>query len=176
MATRRQFLQVGLASGAVLAGAGWLALRRGSTPAAGMRALDANALAIVSALVPAILDGVLPEEPGAHREARRETVEAFDRAISGLAPAVREEIGELFALLSFAPARILVAGIVSSWEEANVAEVSAFLARWRSSRFDLPRSGYQALSQLVNAAWYGNPAAWARIGYPGPPDRVPLAP
>jgi hypothetical protein len=47
--------------------------------------------------------------------------------------------------------------------------VSAFLARWRESRFDLLRAGYQALTQLVQAAWYGNPRAWGAIGYPGPP-------
>lgn len=176
MATRRQFLKLGLVSGAVLSGAGWLALRRETRPAIGFRALDERSLAIVTALVPAILDGALPEDPEARRIARRETVEAFDRAIAGLTPAVRDEIGELFALLSLAPARIIAAGIVSSWDEASVAEVSAFLARWRSSRFDLPRAGFQALSQLVNAAWYGNAAAWPRIGYPGPPASVPLAP
>ena len=45
----------------------------------------------------------------------------------------------------------------------------AFLTRWRHSRFEIQRAGYQALSQLIQASWYDNPASWATIGYPGPP-------
>ena len=80
------------------------------------------------------------------------------------------EIGELFALLGLAAGRFIVAGVRSPWAEARDEEVAAFLARWRGSRFGLLRAGYQALTQLVVAAWYGNPASWERIGYPGPPS------
>jgi hypothetical protein len=41
--------------------------------------------------------------------------------------------------------------------------------RWRDSRFELQRASYRALTQLIQAAWYGNSASWAAIGYPGPP-------
>ena len=33
----------------------------------------------------------------------------------------------------------------------------------------LKRSAYDALHQLILAAWYGNGRSWAGIGYPGPP-------
>lgn len=170
MASRRQFLKVGVVSGAVLAGAGWLALRRDPPrPLAGLQWLDERSAAIVAALIPAILAGTLPEAGSARERARRDALEAFDRAVAGLAPAIQEEIAQLFAILAPAPARLLLAGLSQPWEEAGVAEVTAFLSRWRTSRFPLLRAGYQALTQLVIAAWYGNPASWEAIAYPGPP-------
>jgi hypothetical protein len=167
--TRRRFLVVGLGSAAILSAAGWWAMRPGR-PAAGLRTLDEDGAAFVTALVPAVLAGSLPKEDAARREAIRDTVAAFDRAVSGLTPAVQSELGQLFALVTIAPSRRLIAGVARPWAEASVEEVSAFLAGWRNGRLDLMRAGYQALTQLLIAAWYGNPAAWAAIGYAGPPS------
>ncbi|MBL0140933.1 MAG: twin-arginine translocation signal domain-containing protein [Betaproteobacteria bacterium] len=169
MPTRRQFLKVSIAAGAVLAGAGWLAWHRGSAPFGSYQWLDERSASITAALVPAVLEGALPTGEPARREAVRETIEAFDRAVSGLSPAVQKEIAQLFSLLGLAAGRFIVAGVRSPWAEATGEEVTAFLKRWRTSRFGLLRAGYQALTQLIIAAWYGNPASWARIAYPGPP-------
>ena len=119
--------------------------------------------------MPAVLAGALPAKEAERTGAIREVVEAFDRAVSGLSPAVQREIEDLLSLLRYAPTRIAFTGIGSSWEDAEVQSVAAFLARWRESRFDLLRAGYQALTQLLQAAWYGNPRSWPAIGYPGPP-------
>ncbi len=167
--SRRRFLVVGLGSAAILTAAGWWATRP-SRPASGLRALDEDALAFVTAIVPAVLAGSLPSGSQARQAAIRDTVAAFDRAVSGLTPVVQAELGQLFSLVALAPARRLVAGVSKPWTEAGVDEVSAFLARWRTGRLDLMRAGYQALTQLVIAAWYGNPAAWTAIGYPGAPS------
>ena len=169
MPTRRQFLQVGLAGGAVLAAAGWIAHLSRETHPAGP-ALDEPTKSIVAALVPVILAGQLPDEPEERRSASREVVEAFGRAVSGLAPAVQKEIRQLFSLLGSAPMRVALAGVWATWDEASPDDVSRFLDRWRTSRFDLFRAGYQALTRLVQASWYGNPSSWARVGYPGPPS------
>ncbi|HSK41906.1 MAG TPA: hypothetical protein VK943_19225, partial [Arenibaculum sp.] len=77
---------------------------------------------------------------------------------------------QLLSLLSFAPARIALAGVWSDWEHAGTADVSAFLRRWRDSRFAHLRAGHSALRDLAIAAWYANPDAWPAIGYPGPPE------
>lgn len=169
MPTRRQFLQVGLAAGAVLAGAGWFALRRGREPAAGLQWLDRRSAAIVAALAPVVLEGALPQSEAERRQAVQDVIAAFDRAVAGLSPAVQAEIGQLFALLGLGAGRFVIAGVRSPWAEATPDEVAGFLRRWRTSRLALLRAGYQALTQLMLAAWYGNAAAWARIGYPGPP-------
>ena len=93
--------------------------------------------------------------------------------IAGLPPATQKELGELFALLGFAPARLLAARVGPHWSSASPDDVAAFLERWRTSGLSLLRSAYDALHQLVLAAWYGNPRAWPAIGYAGPPKLGP---
>ena len=154
--SRRRFLQVGLAGAAVLAAA---RLLERPTPSTGM----------VGALAAVVLAGALPVESGARAQALREVVEAFDRAVAGLSPAVREEIDSVLGLLRFAPSRMVLAGLPRPLEEASAGEIAGFFERWRDSRFDLLRAAYQALTQLIQASWYDNPRAWLAIGYPGPP-------
>ena len=169
MLTRRRFLQVGLAGTAVLVAARLLSP---GAPRLPYRVLDGHSAEVIAALVPAVLAGSLPADPAARAGAIGDTVDAFDRAVSGLSPAVQAEIDQLLSVLRLAPTRIALAGITSSWKEASEAEVGAFLNRWRTSRFDLLRAGYQALTQLLQAAWYDNALSWHAIGYPGPPPLV----
>ena len=154
--TRRQFIQAGLGGTALLL-------------AAGCTKGPAGNAEVVRALVPVVLAGALPAEARARAEAIGETVEAFDRAVAGLAPAIQDEIGDLLGLLAFPPTRIAVAGLWPRWSEASAADIGAFLDGWRASRFELKRSGYRALTQLIQGSWYDNPRAWPLIGYPGPP-------
>lgn len=165
--TRRRFLQVGLAGAAVLATV--RLLERPQAPPTAHRVLDHGTAALVGALAAVVLDGALPTEPAMRAGAVSEVVDAFDRAISGLAPAVRDEIGQLLGTLRLRPTRWALAGLWDPVEESSAAGIAAFLMRWRESRFDLLRAGYQALTQLIHAAWYDNPRAWPAIGYPGPP-------
>lgn len=161
MTTRRQFLQTGLAGGFLLTLAGCGA--SGTDQASGRQT-------IIAALVPVILEGSLPVPGESRRKAIAATVEAVEKAIAGLAPATQKEIGQLFDLLAFAPTRILVAGVWPAWDVALPGEVAAFLESWRNSRFDLLRTGYAGLHDLVLGAWYAQPDSWGAIGYPGPPQ------
>jgi len=174
MITRRTFLVAGVAASAALAAAWWLRPRTGApgrvpADAEALFALDAEAPAIVAAIVPVLLDGALPEAAAARADAIRETVAGVGEAVAGLPPFARKELSELFALLAFAPSRWALARIAAPWPEADRADVAAFLERWRTSRFALLRSAYDALHQLVLAAWYANPRSWPATGYPGPP-------
>lgn len=170
--TRRTLLKAGIAGGAALVLARWFVTSRDPGPqepdAAGS-ALDPAARAIIAAIVPVLLDGALPDTQ-ASTEARAEVVAGVDRAVAGLPPSSRKEFEQLLALLSFAPTRCLVAGVWSPWPQASSASIALFLASWRDSRFDLLRSGYGALHQLILAAWYGNARSWPAIGYDGPPS------
>lgn len=162
---RRTFLAVGVAGSALLAVAGWWRLSRPQLSAI----LSPDTDAIVRAIVPAMLAGALPVETKARSLAIDETVANIARAIAGLPNASRAELDQLFSLLALTPARRAFAGVAAPWNEADVAEVGAFLDRWRDSGWALKRSAYDALHQLILAAWYGNPRAWTTIGYPGPP-------
>ena len=121
------------------------------------------------AIVPVMLAGALPQHPSQHHEAVRETVMNIDRAINGLSPLQIREIGQLFTLLALAPVRWSLTRSTHSWDEATASDVDALLSRLRDSRIALLRAAYDALHQLVFAAWYGNPRTWASIGYDGPP-------
>jgi len=166
--SRRAFIFAGVAGATMLAASRWL------TPSAAprkdsLRALDADGEAIVAALVPVMLAGALPAAPDARRAAIVDTVDGVDRAILGLPPLARDELGQLFVLLALAPTRWALAHTTSSWNDASASDIEAFLQRLRDSRIGLLRAAYDALHQLIFASWYGNPRAWAAIGYGGPP-------
>lgn len=156
---RRRFLQCGVAGGCLLALAG-------SLPAAS----EEPGGAMLRAVAAALLDGALPAAEAARARAVDDTVAGVRQAVAGLAPAARAEVAQLFALLDFAPARILLAGVPEPWASAPPARVAAFLERWRGSRFRLLQSAYAGLHDLVLGTWYAQPHAWPAIGYPGPPE------
>jgi len=173
MPSRRTFLFAGIAGAGALAVAGWL--RRGDGPSplldtVSTPTLAPDARAVLGAVTPVFLDGALPADPVAAEAAVRATVVNIGVAIAGLSPAAQQELGELFALLALAPARLALARVTRPWPDARADEIAAFLESWRTSRLLLFQSAYAALHQLVFAAWYGDPASWAAIGYPGPPQ------
>ena len=168
MANRRQFLRTGLAGVALLATAQRIA-PAWAVPADGMSVLDGAAAGIVGALAPVVLEGLWPRDAAAQARALHGVVLEFDRAVSLMSPATRGEVRELFSALAFAPTRVAMAGLWTPLPRASRDDIAAFLARWRHSRFDIQRSAYQALTQLIQAAWFGDPAAWGSLGYPGPP-------
>ena len=152
-------------TGAVVLGAAAWLNHEPDTPAQGMRALNAAEAGLIRALSPVILAGMLPTEAAPRQVALKEVVEAFDRGLAGMPLSVQAEVKQLLGLLTFAPSRALVAGVWKSWPEASEADIRAFLLKWQASRFVLLRAGFQALKQLMQACWFGNPLAWPAMGY-----------
>jgi hypothetical protein len=165
--SRRSFLKAGALGALALAAAGGI-YRATHAPAPHRFVLDGEARAALDAIVPAILAGALPTDPGARAAAITTTTAGVHHAILGLPLATQKEVQDLFGLLALGPARRLLTGIADGWAGASAAQVSAFLQDWRLHRFALLRSAYQALHDLVLSAWYANPANWEAIGYPGP--------
>ena len=158
MTTRREFLKTGLAGGLLLNLAGC------NRPAE-----NGGRAKILLALIPVILAGAISPQPEEAVRQLKRTLNGVETAINGLSLAMQKEIAELFDLLAFPPTRMLAAGLWLTWEEATPAALNVFLESWRQSRFDLLKSGYAALHDLILAAWYGHADSWAAIGYPGPP-------
>jgi hypothetical protein len=136
----------------------------------GLRVLDTGAAAVIAAIVPVILADALPSDASLRGRAIRATVDNVDRAIAGLSPRQIGELGHLFVLLALPPVRWSLTRSTRAWQDATQEEIDAFLARMRESRIGLLRAAYDALHQLVFGAWYGDPRAWAAIGYDGPPS------
>src|ERR1700676_1159313 len=118
--TRRTLLKAGIAGGVVLVLARWMVTSHAPRESAeGTRsALDSSARTIIAAIVPVLLEGAIPDVDTSV-EARAEVVAGVDRAVAGLPPGSRKELEQLFALLSFAPTRCLLAGVWSSWPDAS---------------------------------------------------------
>lgn len=169
--TRRELIRTGVAGGALLALAG---CARSIVPGAfddaayRYRTLSPADRELIASVAAAMLAGALPRGAANH-QALVTVVRGVDAAIAGLTPRIVAEVHQLFGLLEFAPARALAAGVWTPWSQASPRDVAGFLTRWRFSGVALYRTGYQALHQLVMAAWYGNAASWKAIGYPGPP-------
>jgi hypothetical protein len=171
MLTRRQFIKAGVLGGLTLSvlGGGYAWLKRNEAGSAPASIFDRSAQAIISALAPAFLAGALPDDMQQRQAALDGILQDVGTAIAGLSAAQQKELGELFALLSFAPARWLVAGVRSPWAGARLDEAEGFLRHWRNSRFALLQSAYAALHDLILGSWYARPDSWAMIAYPGPP-------
>src|SRR5689334_3721003 len=140
--SRRTFIVAGLFGAAALATAGWL--RGPHAPASGLprRALDADGEALFAAVAPVLLDGALPAGGGARRDAIAQTLDGIDIAIAGLPSAAQAELRQLFALLALPPVRFGIARVTASWDEADPAQVRAFLDRCRESSLTLMRAAY----------------------------------
>ncbi len=169
---RRRFLQRGLVGGGLLIVAGALPFAVRSTrrwpPHAPLRLLSADEYAVFAAaaarLVPG--DGAGPRWPSA---------DALDCAgkVDALMATVHPDIGHDFRrLLRLFESGLLGAAIAGSprpFSRARAADQDARLEAWRRSRFQLLRSGYQAIKRLAHATYYSSPEVYALVGYPGPP-------
>lgn len=131
--------------------------------------LSQDDIALFEALLPAMFDGALPEEPNQRRFAIAGTIERIDQGIVKFGPANQKELRKLFDLLNFAPTRIALARVWSDWPSVSTSDADAFLQRWRNSRTGLLNNGYIALAKISNVAFYGHASQWHLSGYPGPP-------
>jgi TAT (twin-arginine translocation) pathway signal sequence len=167
---RRHFLKAGLIGGAALAaGSAWVVWRDVRDADAGSPPRDRIA-EILGAIAPVILAGAWPADAAQRSTALASVTVGVKEVIAAFPPAVRSEVSDLFRLLDIRIARRLLAGVSTSWRDADPAAVKAFLERWRWSRIALLQTGYFALHDLVLGAWYANESAWALLGYPGPPN------
>lgn len=149
MLTRRKLLLGGLAAAGALA-AGDVLYQFSS---------DDDRM-IIAAIAPVMIGLDVPAQ---------EVVRGFDVAVAGLPPSVQGEVHQLLGLLRFPITRALAAGVWHPWHAATHEEIAAFLNRWRYSNIVKLRSAYDALHQLIMAAWYAGNTSWTAIGYAGPP-------
>jgi hypothetical protein len=169
---RRDFLKLGAASSAALTATAFTATLTGcseSLPAnSAWKVLRAKDRILLSAIAPVMLKGSLPSDPQAKQKNIEIMLQYIDTGISKLGPHNTKQLSDLFTLLNFGLSRGLTTGIWSSWDKASEDEIENFLNRWRESSVSLFNVAYNGLNKLMCATWFGQPAAWQNIGYPGP--------
>jgi hypothetical protein len=165
---RRTLLKLGAVSATVLILAGGAAalfqpgLRQGR--------LTASAQAVFSSLGRAFLDGTLPPEPATQKAALAGLLRRIDVTVQGLPPQAQAELSQLLGILGTGLGRRTLAGLSTDWIDASVAEVQEALQSMRESSLALRLQSYQALHDIVGAAYFSDASTWAIVGYPGPPD------
>ncbi|MFI8480279.1 twin-arginine translocation signal domain-containing protein [Pseudomonas sp. NPDC078700] len=168
--SRRGFLKNGLIGTALLATAGITVTLSGcsaSTPAKGYRVVRADDVALLSVIIPVILEGAVPlaQMP----QAVKGTLKSLDNSLSYLSPELLKLTTQLFDVLASPLTRGPLTGVWGSWENASAQDVRNFLERWQNSSIGLLKMGHDSLIKLVLMNWYGRPESWANCGYPGPP-------
>src|SRR5712671_2692402 len=187
METRRGFLKKTVAGAALLAAAGAVPvalrktrLRTAPHPLRFFTAAEYSVFAAVAdrvlargtADVPAELAGVLRARPAAPAP---EAVDVAGKADAFLAPLDAQsakDLKQLLALFDNALFSLATGGPPRPFTRMSPAEQDAHLERWATSRMAVRRTGFQALKRLSAAVYYGAPATYASVGYPGPPDEL----
>lgn len=168
--SRRGLLKVGLFGSAALVGAGLLGSLSGCSAeraASGFEMLRDSDLPMLRCLIPVVLEGATPITESAPVVAG--TLTSLDQGLAHLPPALSKQVKQLFDLLSLPLTRGPLTGIWGGWEQAQDAEIQAFLQRWENSSLALLRQGCASLQQMILMAWYGRAESWQHCGYPGPP-------
>lgn len=162
--SRRSFLKAGLVGSLFLIGAGgvYRAIRKPEPPS--RYVIDDAASAVLSGLIPAMLEGAI--DPTS--EEIKRAINSVQSAIAGLSLSAQKEIQDLFALLVLGPSRRFLVGLPDDWPQAKQEDIAAFLQNWRTSRLALLQTAYHGLHDLIIGSWYSEPSSWAAIGYPGP--------
>jgi len=176
--SRRGFLKKGLFGGLLLAlgGGTWLALKKGAQVALppDLKVLDERRWPVVLALV----DRFIPARPGFPAAASLDTAKAVDAILTMVDESSRVEVRQLLMLFENALPNFLFGLRTTPFSLLPPDEQDQVLNEWMTSRVPLRRTGFLALRTLVMSAYYGNPATWAAVGYPGPPQGIhdPSAP
>jgi hypothetical protein len=168
--SRRGFLKKGIFGGLILAvgGAGFLASRRSRTvplPTQGLEVLDpaeySVLMAIAARLVPDGEGFPSAQEVGVGLNA--------DRILARTDPAAAKEVKQLLRLFENALAGFIFAGRIRPFTRLAPPDQDEVLGEWQSSRLEIRRTGFTALRTLVLASYFGSPASWPAVHYPGPP-------
>lgn len=161
---RRSLLKLGIASTALLlVGGGALAVFQ---PGLVGGHLSAGARRVFLAVGRGVLDGALPASHAA--PALADMVQRVDALVAALPPHAQAELSQLLSLLESAPGRRLLAGLDTDWDQASTADIQAALQSMRFSGLSLRQQAYLALHDIVNGAYFSEPATWSLLGYPGP--------
>ncbi len=116
----------------------------------------------------ALLDGSLPADPASRLAALQGLLERVDALTAALPPHAQAELSQLLALLATLPGRRALAGLGPDWADAGVPDIQQALQSMRTSGLSLCQQAYQALHDIVGAAYFSDAQTWGQLGYPGP--------
>lgn len=162
--SRRKFLRLGIAGGALLAAGGIFALHGGDyelddRTRRRLRGFDAQRFRVFEAFADRVLDGC---RPGAREVGVALFVDGF---VAQMDARTRSDVRKLLGLLEHGT---LFGDSVGRFTDLSPVAQDRYLEGWESSRFVVKRTGFSALKSLAMMGYYRDPRAFVAIGYPGP--------
>ncbi len=169
--SRRSVLKWTLASGAVVfAGGAALALQKTQLrePTPSLKALDANAYAVLCALADRLCPALGEGAPGALALQVPEKLDAMlDAAPDASA---RAAVSGALMMLENALSGALFLERATPFTKLDAAAQDEVLSNMRDSSVGVRRTVFRALAVMVWAFYWGQPETWQRAGYGGPPS------
>jgi hypothetical protein len=162
---RRQFILSGIALAATAslgAGLSILAWQQSQT------ADDSNLSLVLSALLPALLYGALPEDATLAIAELKRTKTAIHDFLPFLPLRQQQELHQLFNLLANRITQLGLTGHLSSLSTLTMPQRFTMLNRWRDSYLGVLQQAYHGLRELLYGAYYGQPEHWHPLAYQAP--------
>ncbi|KAI3594320.1 hypothetical protein D9X30_0552 [Cupriavidus sp. U2] len=172
-ASRRLFLKVGAGFSAAIACSTLLPALTGCSaantpPPPDMAFLRPADIALFRALLPAVAIDLQTLDAAARGRRVDAAMKNIDGTIAAMGQNGQRELRKLLDLLASTPLRWALAGVRAPWDQATPEQMTAFLARWRGSRFATLNAGGVVLVKLASVAYFVLPDTWTASGYPGP--------
>ncbi|HEX8327916.1 MAG TPA: FAD-dependent oxidoreductase [Hymenobacter sp.] len=125
--------------------------------------------ALADTIIPALPDGSPPGSAGVN-------LEKLEAAIQEQPQGAQAEFGQLLDLLEKPLLGLTWFGPLKPFRKLEAAQREQLLQSWAASNVPQLRKGFQALRKLCTLLYYGGsmaevPAAWGRLGYPGPDEK-----
>ncbi|UOQ98950.1 FAD-dependent oxidoreductase [Hymenobacter sp. 5317J-9] len=130
-----------------------------------------------SAVLQALADTFIPPLPdGSPSGSAGVNLDKLQDAIREQPEGAQAEFGKLLDLLEKPLLGLTWFGPLKPFRKLEPAQREQLLQSWASSNVPQLRKGFQALRKLCTLLYYGGsmaavPAAWGRLGYPGPDEK-----
>lgn len=161
-----------MAGGALAIAGGGVAAdmwRRSRPSNADQRWREAWAVLIPGVLGASVIDSTT-QNPAAANAAVQTCVQRIDALVSGIPKRAEAELRQLLLIGDIPGLRRVALGMPAAWSDLTPAQMDAVLDGWSANSDPRLREAALSLRALVRMAWYSQPATWAAIGYPGPPE------
>ena len=162
---RRKFILTGISLGAAASLGSGLAIwgwQHSLTPDSSNRDL------VLSALLPALLYGALPQDATLAAAELDRTKTAVSDFLPFLPLRQQQELNQLFNLLANRVTQLGLTGHVSTLADLSIHQRLQLLSRWRDSYLVLLQQAYHGLRELLYGAYYGQSEHWQALSYTAP--------
>jgi hypothetical protein len=123
---------------------------------------------VLTALLPALLYGVLPQDPTLAQQQIARTQQAVSEFMPYLPLRQQQELHQLFNLLANRLSQLGLTGQISNLPELSIVQRLELLQRWRDSYLNLLQQAYHGLRELLYGAYYGQSEHWQVLAYTAP--------